>query len=43
MTGAAESPPLSVSEKLAYGDLFRQDTFPLRFQRGRGNAQGNLA
>ena len=34
---------LSLSKKLACGDLFRQDTFPLRFQRGRGNAQGNLA
>ena len=34
---------LSLSEKLACGDLFRQNAFPLRFQRGRGNAQGNLA
>ena len=34
---------LSLSKKLACGDLFRQDTFSLRFQRGRGNAQGNLA
>ena len=33
----------SLSEKLACGDLFRQNAFPLRFQRGRGNAQGNLA
>jgi len=33
----------SLSKKLAYGDLFRQNAFPLRFQRGRGNAQGNLA
>ena len=28
---------LSLSEKLACGDLFRQNAFPLRFQRGRGN------
>ena len=34
---------LSLSEKLACGDLFRQNAFPLRFQRGRGNVQGNLA
>ena len=33
----------SVSKKLACGDLFRQDTFPLRLRRGRGNVQGNLA
>ena len=33
----------SLSKKLACGDLFRQNAFPLRFQRGRGNAQGNLA
>ena len=34
---------LCVSKKLACGDLFRQDTFPLRLRRGRGNVQGNLA
>ena len=34
---------LSLSKKLACGDLFRQNAFPLRFQRGRGNVQGNLA
>ena len=38
-----ETPPVSVSKKLACGDLFRQDTFPLRLRRGRGNVQGNLA
>ena len=36
-------PAVSVSKKLACGDLFRQDTFPLRLRRGRGNVQGNLA
>ena len=32
-----------LSKKPACGDLFRQNAFPPRFQRGRGNAQGNLA
>ena len=32
-----------LSKKSACGDLFRQNAFSLRFQRGRGNAQGNLA
>ena len=38
-----ETSSISLSKKLACGDLFRQNAFPLRFQRGRGNAQGNLA
>ena len=33
----------SLSEKAGAAGLFRQDTFPLRLRRGRGNAQGNLA
>ena len=33
----------SLSKKAGIADLFRQDTFPLRLRRGRGNAQGNLA
>ena len=37
------APRPSVSKKLACGDLFRQDTFPLRLRRGWGNVQGNLA
>ena len=34
---------LSLSKKSACGGLFRQNTFPLRLRRGRGNVQGNLA
>ena len=33
----------SLSEKAGAAGLFRQDTFPLRLERGRGNVQGNLA
>ena len=36
-------PGLRLSKKSACGGLFRQNTFPLRLRRGRGNVQGNLA
>src|SRR5699024_6190788 len=32
---------LSLSKKAGCAVLFRQDTFPLRLGRGRGNAQGS--
>ena len=31
--------PLNVSKKLAFGDVFRQSTFPLRFQLDRGKTR----
>ena len=34
---------VSVSKKSSCGGLFRQNTFPPRLRRGRGNVQGNLA
>ena len=38
-----EGAGLSLSKKAGAAGLFRQDTFPLRLGRGRGNVQGNLA
>ncbi len=43
MQEGAASPFLSLSKKAGVAGLFRQDTFPLRLGRGRGNVQGNLA
>ena len=43
MQEGAASPFLSLSTKAGCAGLCRQDTFPLRLGRGRGNAQGNLA
>ncbi len=41
--GRGGSPFLSLSTKAGCAGLCRQDTFPLRPGRGRGNAQGSLA
>ena len=41
--GPAQAPALSLSTKAGCAGLCRQDTFPLRLGRGRGNVQGNLA
>ena len=43
MQEGAAIPFLSLSKKAGVAGLFRQDTFPLRLGRGRGNVQGNLA
>ena len=42
-TAALCNAAVSLSEKAGVAGLFRQDTFPLRLGRGRGNVQGNLA